>query len=223
MNLVPMKKKQQRRPRQRAGQIRTVVLRDIAPDSIKVPLNYTMDIDLAGAVMLDHVINLNSLYDPDATGVGNQPLGFDQWSAFYSRYRVDEVAVQVDWINNSVNSVTDILAVASNSLTAISTAATYEAGCQSPFSKTGILAIATGNNIAQFKTRYQLHRITGVSKQKYESDDAYSGTSGSSPTEDIALHLCAKDFGFATNVATKVRVKLTFQSTFFDRVQLTIS
>jgi hypothetical protein len=31
---------------------------------------------------------MNGLYDPDITGVGSQPVGFDQWMALYSRYTV---------------------------------------------------------------------------------------------------------------------------------------
>jgi len=30
----------------------------------------------------------NSVYDPDLTGTGHQPLGFDQWSPFYKHYKV---------------------------------------------------------------------------------------------------------------------------------------
>lgn len=30
----------------------------------------------------------NSIYDPDQSGIGNQPLAFDQWAAFYKQYYV---------------------------------------------------------------------------------------------------------------------------------------
>lgn len=38
---------------------------------------------------------LNSLFDPDYTGVGHQPRGFDQLALLYSRYRVNAVKVEV--------------------------------------------------------------------------------------------------------------------------------
>lgn len=34
------------------------------------------------------VFNLNSLFDPDVTGTGHQPMGFDQWKTFYNYYKV---------------------------------------------------------------------------------------------------------------------------------------
>jgi len=35
-----------------------------------------------------YVFRANSLYDPNYTGTGHQPLGFDQWAAFYNHYLV---------------------------------------------------------------------------------------------------------------------------------------
>ncbi len=45
--------------------------------------------------VLSRLVRLNSLYDPDLSGVGSQPVGFDQWSAFYNRYRVISTNVQI--------------------------------------------------------------------------------------------------------------------------------
>lgn len=37
----------------------------------------------------------NSVFDPDKSGVGHQPMGFDQWSAFYDHYYVKSVEATV--------------------------------------------------------------------------------------------------------------------------------
>ena len=43
----------------------------------------------SGTTLSDgHVFSANSLYDPDTTGTGHQPRGFDQLSALYKMYRV---------------------------------------------------------------------------------------------------------------------------------------
>lgn len=34
------------------------------------------------------VFRANSVYDPDFTGTGHQPMGFDQWAIFYDHYTV---------------------------------------------------------------------------------------------------------------------------------------
>lgn len=42
-----------------------------------------------------NIYRLNSLYDPDLTGTGTQPMGFDQYAAFYTHYEVKAVKIKV--------------------------------------------------------------------------------------------------------------------------------
>lgn len=43
----------------------------------------------------------NSLFDPDYTGIGHQPYGFDQWKNFYQQYYVYKAAISVSFNNNN--------------------------------------------------------------------------------------------------------------------------
>lgn len=57
-----------------------------------VPLRYC-DIFTVGpsggaGLTIDRLFRANSCFDPDYTGVGHQPSGFDQWAAFYDHYVV---------------------------------------------------------------------------------------------------------------------------------------
>lgn len=47
-----------------------------------------LSLDPGVASLGTYIMNLNSLYDPNYTGVGHQPLGFDQMTALYSKYSV---------------------------------------------------------------------------------------------------------------------------------------
>jgi hypothetical protein len=46
---------------------------------------------------------INGAFDPDFTGSGFQPLGFDQYAQFYGRYRVLSVRVEVQWVARSTS------------------------------------------------------------------------------------------------------------------------
>ncbi len=62
----------------------------IVPKSKLVLLKYT-DAQIFNPASLNAVgqtWRANSVFDPNLTGVGGQPPGFDQWAAFYSRYVV---------------------------------------------------------------------------------------------------------------------------------------
>lgn len=51
--------------------------------------------------VLSRAFRLNSVYDPDLSGTGNQPVGFDQWAAFYNKYRVLSTDVEIRLENRS--------------------------------------------------------------------------------------------------------------------------
>lgn len=48
-----------------------------------------------------NVFSANGCYDPDVTGVGHQPLGFDQWMTFYDHYTVVKSSCHVSAQNTS--------------------------------------------------------------------------------------------------------------------------
>lgn len=46
-----------------------------------------------------YVFSTNGMYDPDITGAGHQPLGFDQWMALYNSYQVLSSKIHVEFAN----------------------------------------------------------------------------------------------------------------------------
>jgi hypothetical protein len=54
-------------------------------------MNYTEFVGMTNTsgVYAKYQFRLNSAFDPNYTEAGHQPLGFDQWSAFYNHYVVE--------------------------------------------------------------------------------------------------------------------------------------
>jgi hypothetical protein len=74
----------------------------VAPPVTRAQLSYGDVWSLAsgaGTSFQKNDFKLNSLYDPDGTGVGGQPSGFVPWMAIYSRYRVIRCVVDVTFQN----------------------------------------------------------------------------------------------------------------------------
>jgi hypothetical protein len=42
---------------------------------------------------------INNLYDPDKTGIGTQPINFDQMCALYTLFRVIQVDYDIEFVN----------------------------------------------------------------------------------------------------------------------------
>jgi hypothetical protein len=221
MNIVSKKGKKRPVRRQKDALI-CMTLTEVCPPQIEVPLSYSARLIFNGAVTVDNVFNLNSLFDPDRSGVGHQPLGFDQWSAFYNRYRVDKADVIVDFSNNAASSF-NCLIEGNNDATAIGTLAQFDAAVESPYCSAASLGTLTGIPVKRLKRSFDLARVTGVTRAKYKNDDLYSATTGANPTEVITLHVAVQDPGFAINVQAYVRVQIKYHATFWDRNQLTQS
>lgn len=67
------------------------------PQYTDVCLKYidSMELDTTAGLSGTYIFRANSCFDPDFTGTGHQPMGFDQWAAFYYRYRVVKSKITV--------------------------------------------------------------------------------------------------------------------------------
>lgn len=97
-----------RRSRRRRSSAMSVQVRrmpHIMPDRALVRMPYTTTIayNLTGSIYQEYTYRGNSIFDPDASGVGGQPLGFDQWNAFYNLYEVSASSIKVELVNTTVS------------------------------------------------------------------------------------------------------------------------
>lgn len=68
------------------------------PDRKMVKLRYVdsdVTLDAGAGLVQSKTFSCNSLFDPDITSVGHQPMGYDQWSAIYQRYTVLSAKITV--------------------------------------------------------------------------------------------------------------------------------
>jgi hypothetical protein len=72
------------------------------PARLHAKLKYVTYVNLAGGVTPGvNVYSANGLYDPDITGTGHQPRGFDQLIALYDHYVVTKSECRVHFVGNS--------------------------------------------------------------------------------------------------------------------------
>lgn len=61
----------------------------IVPDTAYTVLKYCTGLQMfAASAAANRVFRGNSVFDPDLTGAGHQPVGYDQWAQFYDKYQV---------------------------------------------------------------------------------------------------------------------------------------
>lgn len=76
------------------------------PSSKSVKMRYVDSIQLnpGAASVANYQFRANSIFDPDLTGTGHQPLGHDEWQLFYNHYVVTSAKITVQVMATTSNS-----------------------------------------------------------------------------------------------------------------------
>lgn len=149
---------------------------------------------------------VNSLFDPDFTGTGVQPLGFDQFSALYGRYAVIHSKYEVTFANTTSLPVRIGFFLSPQS-TVPSAAATWSA---QPFSKsTSLGAVGSGRDVIVLSGSTNLFTELGVTQRQYQDEADFSATTSANPLRVLYLHVFAHAMTAAGNATVATFVKLT--------------
>lgn len=175
----------------------------------------TFGVSVANAAGGD-LYNLNSIFDPDRTGVGHQPLGRDQLALLYNRYRVFAVSWRVE-IPPGANVQTYYVFPQNNAQTLIGNSSSVMKELPHSFSKISRTDIPT-----VFTGRVSLPRLTGQTPTQYKAGLEYQAAFGSDPTELQTLFVGGVPF--TTGAATvSYDLTLMYHVECFDPIPLTQS
>jgi len=180
-----------------------------------------------------HVFAANSLYDPDQTGVGNQPVGFDEWMNLYQFYTVVGGTVKCDPIDESTSNNTAqyfALGISDSSILSGATVQSLLSNCPSsnpgaPFSRWGIArGVATIEEPGRTRSvKWKAGDVMGMAQSDVVDRATLQGSSSTSPSDLIyATLLCGDVFGAASSTQGYL-VTMEFDVVFTGPKQLTIS
>lgn len=149
------------------------------------------------------IMNLNSLFDPDRTGIGHQPYGFDQLSGIYNRYRV----ISCRWAINAYSGTTPIrfACLPCNEIPPINNVSEI---CENPRAQFKLQYPQGGTTT--IKGRSYIPSLVGRTKAQYMADDRYQATSGASPAELALLFITGQSMADA---ATDINLTVTLEYT----------
>lgn len=150
----------------------------------------------------EYVYRLNSVFDPDSTGVGGQPDGFDLWKTLYSQYRVVACDVEVQCVGFSG---IGFVAMGPSPNSTSFTSAEEIAGLRK--SKGGIFTLGQGA-VTKLHRMYRISDLNGISDESLLANDSFAATTTSNPSRMFYLHIGTETAG-ASDVAY-VWVKLTY-------------
>lgn len=166
----------------------------------------------------DQVIRLNGVYDPDFSGAGHQPRGFDQWSLVYTQYRVSRVDVNV-LVRQRASHGINVRAIPNNQSAALGS----DFNLGEFMAHTYLGQTASNTPPLQRKLRFHPHKVLGMSWQQYIGADTTGSLISTTPADECYLHLVVQQVDQATVLDFEYEVQVLYRVTFFDRANLAIS
>jgi len=158
--------------------------------SLVVRLPWSWSSNLAEAVAGSGAVYsfaVNNAYDPNFTGVGAQPLGFDQYAALFSRYRVLRVRYEFTVGTRTASTCFRVGVVPSASSTLTSDVNAWI--IQNSATKYKWIGnVASGTPVVKIAGTIDMPNILGVTRTQFETDMDFSGITSAGPTRTCYLH-----------------------------------
>jgi len=157
-------------------------------------------------------LNLNSIHDPNRTGIGHQPYGHDTFATLYNRYRVIAASYVVS-AYSSQGATIQLAALPANEEFSAVSISDYRENPRGKF-----LVQTPGAALKVLKGKVYLPSLVGRSKSQYMADDRYQAQFGSSPSELAILNLNTQQFDESSllNTGTTYQVTITYTVELFD-------
>ena len=183
-------------------------LGNIMPDKLRCKLKYTVrQHHNFASIVGNYIFNANSLHDPDRTGVGHQPMGFDQLKAMYNRYKVYACSYKA-----TISSPNTPLWVAAGFKNGSAPFASVEENDESAHSKS-VLVSDGGQNQRTLKDYIGMKKLYG----RTHLSDADGAVVSTSPTEVAVIGFNYEASNGATNITgVSVVYEIVYYAEFSD-------
>lgn len=173
-----------------------------------------------------YAFSANGLFDPNITGTGHQPMGFDQLMLLYEHYTVLRAKVTVTFINDDCKQCGMVGIAISPDGTLPSTYTTLiENGLVSKKflngGRTAVQGFMDGTAV-QVSMPFDIRQINGRAAP-IVGDDLYRGDAASNPTEQTYIALFCSNLSNATVFPVSASVDIDYEAVFTEPRKLAAS
>ncbi len=195
---------------------------NVLPRSFRRLLRYAETFSLstgtAGVIGTVQTMFLNSVYDPNSTGTGHQPYGFDQLAAFYQQYLVHGVRFKI--ITSTIGGTAEVCVAyqvfptaGGVSIAGISTDAATEKSTVSTFvqgSSGNVRSRSVGGEV-------KMYQIFGLTPAQYAAQtDVYGAAVTTNPSLGAYLEIGIGSYSGTASESLSVQVVLDMDVEFWQ-------
>lgn len=205
-----LKSKTPQRRRQRRQRLSGLTAQPlIVPSRFTGNMRYSTVLALSPAAgsVATNVFRVNSVYDPDFTGVGGSVVGYSQLSAMYGRYRVLSAIAEVTFLNTSATTpLTCFIAV--NPVTTVGISLNQILAQRHVWTRS--IGTSTGAASVFHRVQVPVHRIYGVPAAQVKNEDDFAAVTGTNPNNGVYMHVGALPGGGAAG-SFNIQVNITYK------------
>lgn len=206
-----------RTKRKRFGRRRYRVPRTLGPKSVVRSLKTVLSTNIdpnAGGALAGNYMKLNSAFDPEGAWGNDQPLGFDQYSAFFAKYCVISWSVKIEAV--TVDNTTPIMIGFTPHISA-TLLADYQQYKEAPATVSMILTPDIDKGLLQTRGGVKRYLLPGGGKML--SNPNLSSSTTADPTDILYGHLWAQPVDKASDAGiTRFVITIWQKIVFFDPV-----
>jgi hypothetical protein len=175
------------RPRKEESFGHLRALATVVPPETFVQLKYVDQFVLnpASGTTDNYVFRANSLFDPNYTGAGHQPYGYDQWATFYSSWCVYRTTLVFTCTPPNLSTVTpqidNAILYVTKRRTDPSAFADVNTAIEDPYCMKYVMTSGYQKQ-PRLAVTLDTPSFLGVDKKVYLSSQEYAGATGSNPT-----------------------------------------
>lgn len=188
------------------------------PDRMITKLEYrTKGIFAYTGTDLTYDFRLNSIYDPDITSVGHQPMWSDEYQAIYKLYRVFRCKYELKLVALSTGGTPGSCVTMANAMPQAQFPNTIAGAWEQNRTANRLIPSGT-DNITTIRGNISLPYLQGQTNTEFKGDDGnFAILASTNPTNDAILRiLFASVNGNDTQYAWEM--KLTYFTEIFERV-----
>lgn len=183
------------------------------PDKMYTKLKYVENIHSTAVGGLENIVYRgNSVYDPQYSAGGHQPLFFDQYIAVYEKYRVIGSSVRLQITNESTQALNVAILPTSTPISLTTFQAVLEQNRSS-----AIRTVPPSQYLISTQKRYcSTRQATGATKSELYDQD-YAGTFNSDPVNLWYWNFYLNSVDNVTAIDARILLTITYYVEFFDR------
>jgi len=213
--------------KRRSSGPKTLVYRGTCmPERLMTTLKYGDSYSIGSVAYSQRTYSVNSLYDPDVSGTGSQPYGFDQLcsaTSFYNRYKVNRAYLCIRAINlGTAPAYIDVLPYYANTFPSTGTG-THDFMKEIPGNRTMLCTSNASSSTCKMVCKAIPGYIFGLSKVHTATSEVLTAQYNQSPAAQAYFLINTEACDGSSNITIKLDYIVFYKTEFYATVHLPAS